>query len=676
MRWTGNGLADATTITTGNVNTTGNGDTVTASLSGTPATFRTGGDGFDVSGTASTIARLDATITSSAGIVMQDFFTYSSGVPSAVANILDSRTAGTQRGTIRLNTTGRFDVLNGATTLATSTNAATSGHRYRLDMINQLATSTTGRIVARIEDMDDATWPKVYYDSGATLSLGTTNFAASASRIGLNTGTYTGTNRHESIGWDVVTLPGGTSGEATMLSTYFMTSPYTVVTTQPVMKRWNGTAYVTQAAYRWNGTAYTLLTQRTLNPMTSAGQKIRASLAKSDESPIVIAYTGSSTTFGNNASTAAKRYVNVLSAQFRTRMGSGGTTSTMNGSAHPSTAGLYAVNGGVGGTTSANYIDATTLGWIGTLQPEMVFHMIGSNDYSGNVNPTTYKSNVLATIASIDAAITGPAIPHLLIQSYQRIDVVGTYPWDAYGQALKDIAAADPTHIAYIDLNPEYVWRGIPGSNPDGMIDTDGIHQVDAGHAYMAKLLFNLILGEPIPIVTLVSDDFNRANGSLGTAPTGQTWAVTTGTAAIASNKAAPAAGGSAIIDSASVDVDVSADLTWGSNTAGILFRCNSTETDRMGVFQDGATSLTMYKKVAGTTTATSTITHNATGGATFNLRCRVISNQVQVFIDGVLQAIWTIDSAAHTATKTNTYVGIRGSSGTHTFDNFLAKTW
>lgn len=89
-------------------------------------------------------------------------------------------------------------------------------------------------------------------------------------------------------------------------------------------------------------------------PIDPETQLLRNILALSKTTAVKMAMLGSSTTAGNNATTTAKRYVNLLSDQIRTFETSVGATSALNATAAPTTAGLHTRNGGVGGTTSAN----------------------------------------------------------------------------------------------------------------------------------------------------------------------------------------------------------------------------------------------------------------------------------------------------------------------------------
>lgn len=249
-----------------------------------------------------------------------------------------------------------------------------------------------------------------------------------------------------------------------------------------------------------NGTILSFTVTGVAQGATGGGDAERSALLNvlntSATSPVRAAYLGSSTTAGNNASDAAHRYVNLLSDQIRAAKGAAGTTIALDSSATPTTPGFHARNGGIGGATAANYVPATKHAQLVIFQPQICIHMIGSNDYGFNVNPTTYKANVETVLNDIDAEITGP-VQHVLINSYQRMDVTGSFSYALYGQQLAAIAAAR-NNVTYVDLNPYYVAQGIPGTDPNNLIDTDNLHQNNAGHAFMADRLFNEIVATPL----------------------------------------------------------------------------------------------------------------------------------------------------------------------------------
>lgn len=233
--------------------------------------------------------------------------------------------------------------------------------------------------------------------------------------------------------------------------------------------------------------------------LTKALGILWAGLATRIAMPCRLVFVGSSTTAGNNATAPANRYVNLLMGMIQAAYPSGlGTEASVLASASAdfgtlsSALGVHGYNGGEGGTTSATYLTAAERTKIAALDPRMVQHMVGSNDFRNGVPVATYKANVLAAITDLKSKIAGPCV-HVLVQPYQRFDsaalAAAVAPWSDYGKALADIAAADPNNVAYIDLSAAYAVVGIPGADPLDLIDTDGVHQTDAGHALMADLL-------------------------------------------------------------------------------------------------------------------------------------------------------------------------------------------
>lgn len=222
---------------------------------------------------------------------------------------------------------------------------------------------------------------------------------------------------------------------------------------------------------------------------------MRISLSTRDVGPRVIVYTGSSTTEGDDATTEARRYVNILTASLQAvyplRSGdpSPGMRTLPQAVAATLTAGVQGVNAGDGGTTASNYLTTSTIEDIASLDPSVIMHMVGSNDFASGVAPATYKTNLLNKVNALDAQITVPHI-HIFVQPYQRMDVGSpAHPWADYGQAMREIAEASENTRVYIDLNPHYVLAGVPGADPYGLILADNIHQGDEGHAVMAELI-------------------------------------------------------------------------------------------------------------------------------------------------------------------------------------------
>lgn len=225
---------------------------------------------------------------------------------------------------------------------------------------------------------------------------------------------------------------------------------------------------------------------------------LRARLAKSTAEPVRVAFCGSSTTAGSNATVASARYVDRLMKFIQGAYPSpSGAESTVVASTSAdwgtlsAAAGVHGYNAGEGGTSSSTYLTSTERTKVAALNPAMVMHMVFANDYRLGVPVAIAKANLIAVIDDLRAKITVPCA-QVLVNSYPRFDAAAeaakVAPWSEYGQAMREVAALYPDAV-YVDLAPAYALVDIPGTDPLNLIDTDDIHQTDQGHALMADLL-------------------------------------------------------------------------------------------------------------------------------------------------------------------------------------------
>lgn len=413
---------------------------------------------------------------------------------------------------------------------------------------------------------------------------------------------------------------------------------------------------------------------------------LRAQLATRDSGPRVLIFCGSSTTAGSNATAPERRYVNVLAAllqdRFPLRTGTPSPATvdlaTAYASAGSLTAGVQAVNAGVPGTVATSYLDATTRGQIVALQPAAIVHMIGSNDYSGNINPATYKTNVAAQLAALETAGLWPSCVHVLVHAYQRTNpATTTYPWSQYGQALREIAEA-AGNVAFIDLSAIYRNAGYPGSDPMNLADTDNVHQTDAGHAFMADLLYDLLLPDlrdqaaaATDAAIVAADTFSRAAGSLGSAETGQTWLNASSWTITSAGKVQASAASMALVDCGTPNFDVTLDVTFQGGGCGLAFRATAGGTTRISLLISGTAALQLF---TGTTQVASYTAGSAwVTGQTYRLRVVASGDSIQAYLDGTLRITHTLSSADMTTYGALTHAGPRqsGASGFAQFDSF-----
>lgn len=156
--------------------------------------------------------------------------------------------------------------------------------------------------------------------------------------------------------------------------------------------------------------------------------------------------------------------------------------------------GLRSVRAGIGGTTSATYLPAADVTKIKALNPGLILHMIGSNDFAEQMAIATYKANVTAKLdefASLSDTV------HILVHQFPREDVTApSIPWASYGKALKEIAELR-SNVVFIDASRPFTEMGLPASDPFNLVGGDRIHATDAGHAILAKTISDALVLTP-----------------------------------------------------------------------------------------------------------------------------------------------------------------------------------
>lgn len=163
--------------------------------------------------------------------------------------------------------------------------------------------------------------------------------------------------------------------------------------------------------------------------------------------------------------------------------------------ARPGTTGVWAYTGAIGGTQSSNYINAAMLAAIKALQPALITHMVGSNDYGSGITLAAYKANLRNWMDQLQAA--SPGTVHLYIHQQPRNDIAKPAArWAAYGKAMAEVAAAYP-NAAYLDASAHFPFEGeMPGN-----IMAEGVHMDENGHKILADVIA-AAMGNPITYAT------------------------------------------------------------------------------------------------------------------------------------------------------------------------------
>ena len=310
-QWTGDGLADGTVVTAANVNTTGNGATVTFSTSGT-ATITTEGHGFRVVNAASTgIRRMDATVSGTCERVQVRITP--GEFPNATATFVAVRNSSAAQVSLLLNTNGSIQISAGGSLVTASLSpVVAAGDTLLIDLVVAQHTSPTtsnGRVFYRVRTLTNTSWAtggEFFYDSGYTLNIGTE--AYTSIRYGKMSTEVIGSTGvlYEYLGWGGISVSTADTSVAAAKA-YFADAPVTatplatpVVTVSasvnPTTGASNGSITVTwpavAGAHHYEAgiaagdvtSGYTVVSTAATSPFTfsglSAGQKTVAIRAK------------------------------------------------------------------------------------------------------------------------------------------------------------------------------------------------------------------------------------------------------------------------------------------------------------------------------------------------------------------------------------------------------------
>lgn len=226
-------------------------------------------------------------------------------------------------------------------------------------------------------------------------------------------------------------------------------------------------------------------------PMKVWGEALR----KQETAPAIFVNLGSSTANGGNTPNYGLSWAGRIACYLTGKSILNGAIPDLDPApaARP-TSGIHAYNGALGGTTSSNYLTASKLAAIKKLQPSLITHMVGANDFGGSVSLSAYKANLRNWKDQLDAAT--PSTVHLYIHQQGRVAAApGAITWQQYGTAMREVAEAYPNAV-FLDAGERFGLRG--GLAPH--LVSDNLHMNEHGHRIMADIVAEA-MGTPIPYV-------------------------------------------------------------------------------------------------------------------------------------------------------------------------------
>lgn len=212
-----------------------------------------------------------------------------------------------------------------------------------------------------------------------------------------------------------------------------------------------------------------------LGPLRSWGTAIRGQAT----APAIWVNLGDSIANAREASTTSRRWHARIAALLGPRPVIEGLETA------PPANGVQVYNAAIGGTYASNYMTDAMRDRIIALRPQLVTHLIGSNDWAGNRTPAAYKADLLRRVTEIHA---GTSAVQLLISPHQRFDIPNpAYPWAQYETAMAEVAAQFPGRVAF--LNMAEIFAAMGPTDRHGLWTADRVHLNDAGQKVMAEII-------------------------------------------------------------------------------------------------------------------------------------------------------------------------------------------
>lgn len=320
--------------------------------------------------------------------------------------------------------------------------------------------------------------------------------------------------------WNGNAVPGGaTIGQFTVTEAGMYTASYSVTTTQSGNVVLQATIYVNETSAATGNifssgpaTSTATMAPRILQPgdvvsfryvsltgspaittewtadfLGEANLPMMLELNSATLYPYRVAFAGSSTMQGWNQ----PRYesvAHVLTARLvRHPLGANASqmvSKTTGSQSGPTAPGFHFLNAGLGGTTSANYLDTTKRNLVNSFSPQLLIHMVGSNDYSEQMAPATYKTNMRNAINSIGTSTT----KHVLVHQQRREDRSDTgNKWADYGAKLQELSQ-EMSNVFFVDASQR--WHDLRNGATDWFA-ADKIHCTWKGAQGLATAIAN-----------------------------------------------------------------------------------------------------------------------------------------------------------------------------------------
>lgn len=212
----------------------------------------------------------------------------------------------------------------------------------------------------------------------------------------------------------------------------------------------------------------------------------RLATAKTTEEPCAVVFTGSSTTYYVNPGFVVP-LAQMIQETWRQNEYTAVHRSNTASFTERTTPGVHVYNAGQSGATANSYLNDEESDRIAALNPAVINHMVGSNDWKHGVSTADYQARLVNRLDYLDSVVSKPC-QHVLVHQYERRDnIPGSVTWAQYLDVLNDIAATR-SNVVVLDLSAPYRAAGAPTPDPLDLISSDNIHQTAQGYNFMVAL--------------------------------------------------------------------------------------------------------------------------------------------------------------------------------------------
>lgn len=416
-------------------------------------------------------------------------------------------------------------------------------------------------------------------------------------------------------------------------------------------------------------------------------ERVRSIFATAARGAVPVVFLGHSYVWGLSATREDLRWVNQFTKRLQASYPSGipgyeppVRTLSVGSAAPGSLPGLHVYNGGISGAYSNSYVPQATRDEITLIQPKVVFHMIGVNDYGLGVLKADFKNFLNTSIAQVNAACTTPPI-HVLVDQFAAPSKQNPVsPWSAFAEAMREISIANLTTVGYISIESAFNVAQATGwgaPDPYDLIHTDNLHPSNEGHALIAQqVAIGMVLPPPSgPGLPEVMDRFNRNLGAnaLGNADTGQPWAVDSGLYFTQGGSLGCFATGQATVNPGFTEAEVSSIVLYQANIVSSLVLRSSSDSTGLRVFLSAGGDNVVVNN--GTTLISYSAALGMTVGREYHLSAATKGSQLTVHVNGKLVLTHTI-AADVLSSLAGTKFGYRcvAADGQSLFKNFAVR--